>query len=91
LFGRQLKRLVIVYRSPKITDMYLYVDAIKGLDPVPESLLSRFGEPVEALRFALTPERALARAETTAVLDALADHGFYLQLPPSPEAWQEDR
>lgn len=86
-----MKRLVIVYRSPKVADMYLYVDAGNGLAGVPEALLARFGEPVEALRLTLTPDRTLARAQAPAVLDAIAAEGFYLQMPPSPEAWSERR
>ena len=84
-----MNRLVIVYRSSKVADMYLFVDAVEGLAPVPEALLARFGKPVEALRLSLTPDRRLARAETSTVLDALANDGFYLQMPPSPEAAQD--
>lgn len=81
-----MKRLVIVYRSPKVAEMYLYVNLAEQLERVPEVLLARFGEPVEVMRLALAPERALARVETAAVLEALAGQGFYLQLPPPVES-----
>ncbi len=76
-------REVIVYKSVRIPDMYLFVDRDEGLDRVPAALLARFGAPVEALRFELTPERRLSRSDAPTVLAALASQGFYLQLPPT--------
>ena len=83
-----MKRLVVVYRSPRIENMYLFVDGDEGTERVPEELLGRFGEPQEALRLVLTPERRLARAEAAVVLEAIEAQGFYLQLPPAPEEWR---
>ena len=76
-------RHVIVYKSVKVADMYLFVDQHEGLERVPQSLLTRFGKPVEAMRFELTPERRLSRSAAPAVLDAIASRGFYLQMPPA--------
>jgi uncharacterized protein YcgL (UPF0745 family) len=76
-------RHVVVYKSARVADMYLFVDADDGLQRVPAPLLSRFGRPVEALRFELTPERKLSRSEASVVLDAIAKRGFYLQMPPT--------
>jgi uncharacterized protein YcgL (UPF0745 family) len=45
-------------------------------------LLARFGKPIEALQVGLTAERKLARSEAPAVLEAIAERGYYLQLPP---------
>ena len=75
-------RDVAVYRSKRIVDMYLYVD--QALDPMslPQELLNRFGTPVEAMRFKLAANRSLARVDAKKVLAAIADHGYYLQLPP---------
>ena len=78
-------RHVIVYKSVRIADMYLFVDQREGLERVPAALLQRFGVPVEALRFELTAERRLSRSDAAVVLDALAKQGFYLQLPPTIE------
>jgi uncharacterized protein len=74
---------VIVYKSVRIAEMYLFVDQEEGLDRVPPELLKRFGKPLEALRLELTPQRRLSRSEAPAVLDAIAKQGFYLQLPPA--------
>jgi uncharacterized protein YcgL (UPF0745 family) len=79
-------RHVIVYKSVKVADMYLFVDQGEDLKRVPQSLLTRFGKPVEAMRLELTPERRLSRSEAPAVLDAIASRGFYLQMPPSVDS-----
>lgn len=76
--------VVSIYRSPKKEGMYLYVEKAGGLDEVPESLLKQFGAAQLAMTLALTPERKLARAEAARVLEAIAEQGYYLQLPPSP-------
>ncbi len=82
---------VIVYKSVRVADMYLFVDQHEGLDRVPAALLARFGKPEEALRLKLTPERRLARSDAPAVLAAIATHGFYLQLPPRIESLEVKR
>lgn len=66
--------------------MYLFVDKQEGLARVPESLLQRFGKPESALLLMLSPERTLARADASRVLEAIAGQGFYLQMPPLPDA-----
>jgi uncharacterized protein len=80
-----MSRSITVYRSSRVQDMYLLVDRDQGLEPVPEPLLVRFGTPIEAFAFEMTPERRLARADAGAVLRAIAERGYYLQLPPNPE------
>ena len=75
-------RHVIVYKSVKVADMYLFVDQNENLERVPPSLLERFGRPVEAMRLELTAERRLARTEAPTVLEAISARGFYLQMPP---------
>lgn len=82
-----MKRLVVVYRSPRVENMYLFVDRQEGTARVPEELLTRFGEPEEALSLELTPERSLARVHGRTVLDAIELSGYYLQLPPAPDDW----
>lgn len=76
-------RQVIVYKSVRIAEMYLFVGQEEGLDRVPAELLKRFGKPVEAMRLELTAQRRLSRSEAPAVLDAIAKQGFYLQMPPA--------
>ena len=72
-----------VFRSPRREGMYLYVDKSEGLGRVPEELLAAFGPPQSALVFRLDAGRRLARVPAQTVLDALADKGFYLQMPPA--------
>ncbi len=79
-------RLATIYRSPKEEGLYLYVDKTDDLSRVPEELLKRFGKPELAMRLLLDPQRKLARADTTKVLQAVETQGFYLQLPPSKES-----
>lgn len=81
-----MKIICSVYRSSLIDEMYLYVDKKNDLARVPETLLASFGKPVLAMTLALYPERKLARAEIAKVLEAIAHNGFYLQMPPTPEA-----
>ena len=66
--------------------MYLYVEKARGLEDVPQVLMERFGEPQEVMTLLLRPDRKLARADAREVLESIRDKGFYLQMPPSPEA-----
>ncbi len=86
-----MTRSVAVYRSSRVADMYLFVDAGEGVARVPAALMQRFGRPVEALTMELTVDRKLARASASEVLAAIARQGFYLQLPPGPELWRDGR
>ena len=80
-----MKKLCSVYRSSRVEGMYLYVDKKDQLARVPEDLLATFGKPELAMTLELYPERRLARADVNKVLEAIAEHGFYLQMPPKPE------
>ncbi len=77
-----MKKLCHVYKSPREEGMYLFVDREEGLEPVPEALLKKFGEPQLVTTLVLTPQRKLAQADATKVLAALSEQGFYLQMPP---------
>ena len=78
-----MKRLVEIFKSNRQQEMYLYVDKARGLVDVPEALLARFGEPESLMTLLLAPERKLARADATEVLNMISDQGFYLQMPPT--------
>lgn len=80
------RRLVSVFRSTRREGMYLYVDRGEGLARVPEPLRALFGTPQHAMDLLLTPARTLARVAATDVLAAIRDQGFYLQMPPQPDA-----
>jgi len=74
-----------IYRSSKKDEMYLYVDKRKGLEAAPEALLQQFGTPIHVLDMLLRPERTLARVDMAKVRKALAEQGWFLQLPPPPD------
>ena len=78
-----MKRLCQVFRSPRRQEMYLYVDKARGLEDVPEELMNQFGEPESIMTLVLDSQRKLARADVTEVLANIAEHGFYLQMPPT--------
>ena len=77
--------LVEVFKATRREETYLYVERERGLQDIPEELLSQFGELVSVLSLQLTPEKKLARADAAEVLAQISDKGFYLQLPPTPE------
>ena len=87
------RALVSIFRSPRRAEMYLYLPRPAQFDDLPEALQSQFGEPEHVMDLLLTPERRLARVDVVRVLDAIAEKGFYLQMPPSAETlanWQRD-
>jgi hypothetical protein len=63
----------------------LYVSLQDDLKRVPEVLLETFGRPELVTKLIITEDRKLARAEASKVLAAIAEKGFYLQLPPPKE------
>ncbi len=77
-----------IYRSRRREEMYLYVAADRGLDPVPPALLAQFGDPEPVMTLALDGDRRLARADVNEVMAAIAGQGYYLQMPPGPAQWQ---
>ncbi len=76
-----------IYKSSRKDEMYLYVPKAKGLQAVPEALLAGFGQPRHVTDLVLSPERPLARADVSKVMEHLESAGFYLQMPPPPEPW----
>jgi len=75
-----------VYKGSREEEMYLFVDRSEGLTRVPEALLTRFGKAALVTTITLTAERRLARADARRVLAAIAEQGYYLQLPPGNAA-----
>jgi uncharacterized protein YcgL (UPF0745 family) len=86
IYQNDNKRLIEIFRSTRDADCYLYVDKKEGLARVPQTLLERFGKPVTAMTMILEPNRKLARADASNVLDNIRDQGFYLQMPPLPDS-----
>ncbi|BFM10904.1 YcgL domain-containing protein [Simiduia litorea] len=85
-----LKNLCEVYKSPKDSDMFLYVRKTVGLSRVPEALLEKFGKPVLAMTLLLKDGRKLARVDVEKVKLALDANGFFLQLPPPKDDYMTD-
>lgn len=85
-----MKKICSVYRSPKEEGMYLYVDKKIGLESVPEALLKRFGKPELAMTLVLTPDKKLARADASRVIEMIEEQGFYLQIPPRPDELMQE-
>lgn len=74
--------LCTVYRSSREAELYVYVKRDEALTRVPPDLLGKLGVTSEVMTIKLTPDRKLARANASDVLAAIAEKGFYLQLPP---------
>ncbi len=74
-----------VYKSRKRPDTYVYLAEKDAFAALPEALRQHLGELERALEFELDPQRRLARVEASTVLAALAQTGYFLQLPPAVE------
>ncbi|MFT6734106.1 MAG: hypothetical protein ACJAS9_002301 [Polaribacter sp.] len=75
--------LASVYRSKVKDQMYLYISIKDDFSVVPEKLLKMFGMPEFALQLNLAKRNKLARVELTEVKKALAEQGYFLQMPPA--------
>ena len=84
-------RIVEILKGNKKEEMYLYVDQKEGLRRVPNDLLSTFGQTESVMILALTRDKKLARVEAADVFEAIEQHGYFLQMPPSPEALVESQ
>ncbi|MCB1614775.1 MAG: YcgL domain-containing protein [Pseudomonadales bacterium] len=78
-----MQKLTSIYRSSKEEGLYLYLEKDSDINQLPEELKKRFGNAELAMTLLITPERKLARAKASAVLEAIENQGFYLQLPPT--------
>lgn len=78
--------LCTIYKGSREPELYLYVDRVDGIARVPDELLARLGTVSEVMTIKLTPQRKLARASAPQVLAAIAEKGYYLQLPPNIHA-----
>ncbi|PSW18738.1 YcgL domain-containing protein [Photobacterium sanctipauli] len=74
--------LCAIYKSPKKDSTYLYINKKDDFSAVPESLMKTFGTPQFVMVLKLEGERKLAQADIEKVKAALADTGYYLQVPP---------
>lgn len=82
-------RLVEIFKGDKKEEMYLYVDQKKGLQKVPEDLLASFGRIESVMVLPMTQDKKLARVKASDVLEGISKEGYFLQMPPAPEALGE--
>ena len=82
-------RLVEIFKGDKKEEMYLYVDQKKGLQKVPEDLLAAFGRIESVMVLPMTQDKKLARVKASDVLEGISKEGYFLQMPPAPEALAE--
>lgn len=81
--------LCAIYKSPKKNETYLYVAKRDDFSEVPVPLMDTFGVPQFVMLFNLAGDKQLLRTENEKVLGAIAEKGFYLQLPPKSESLLE--
>ena len=82
-------RLVEIFKGDKKEEMYLYVDQKEGLQKVPGDLLASFGRIESVMILPMNQEKKLARVKASDVLRGIKKEGYFLQMPPSPEALAE--
>ena len=82
-------RVIEIFKGHKKEEMYLYVEQKNGLKSVPDDLLVTFGQTESVMVLLLTKDKKLARVTASDVLAAIEDQGYFLQMPPPPEALAE--
>ena len=82
-------RLVEIFKGDKKEEMYLYVDQREGLQKVPGDLLASFGRIESVMVLPMTQDKKLARVKASDVLEGISKEGYFLQMPPAPEALAE--
>lgn len=75
----------VIYRSARHEQTYLYVEKKDDFTRVPEELMKIFAPPQRVMILALDGSKKLANADVEKVKQALADSGYYLQLPSAQD------
>lgn len=75
-----------VYKSLRKADTYIYLAARDGFEALPPPVREQLGGLEFVLEVELDATRRLARADVAQVREALAGRGFFLQVPPPPDA-----
>ncbi len=86
----QIEHICEIYRCSCKDGMYLYVDQKDGLNNLPEVLVKKIGQPELTMTLTITAETKLARANAGVILDALANQGFYLQMPATHSDYMQE-
>ena len=82
-------RVIEIFKGHKKEEMYLYVEQKNGLKSVPDDLLATFGQTESVMVLLLTKDKKFARVTASDVLAAIENQGYFLQMPPPPEALAE--
>lgn len=77
--------LCAVYKTKKKEGMYLYVQTRDNFEAVPEILMEQFGKPELAMMLALDKHEQIGTIAKDALVEALNEKGYYLQMPPKQE------
>lgn len=72
-----------VYKSLRKPDTYVYLRKRDDFEVLPEPVRAPLGTLVFVLEVGLGPDRKLARADAAVVRANLAQHGYFLQFPPT--------
>ena len=78
-----------IYKSSKKSEHYLFIEKADNLDKVPEQLQGILGELELVMELDITPERKLALSDAQEVLKQIEEKGFYLQMPPEGDFFNE--
>lgn len=73
--------LCSIYKSSKKVGSYLYISKKDDFSAVPEALMQMFGTPSFVMVIKMDG-RKLAQVDIEKVKVALAEDGFFLQVPP---------
>ncbi|MGR8933531.1 MAG: YcgL domain-containing protein [Gammaproteobacteria bacterium] len=72
-----------IYKSSKKDELYVYLLKKDDFSALPPTLFHSIGTPGFVMEIELTPERKLARADSTQVIRQLQEKGFFVQMPPT--------
>ena len=62
--------------------MYVYLNKQDDFSCIPDAILKSIGEPSFVMELEITAERKLARENASDILQGIAEHGFFIQMPP---------
>ena len=79
-----------IFKSLRKPDTYVYLPSGAEFEALPEALRRVFGSPEKVMDLDLNSDTKLALADVSDVLKKIAEHGFYLQLPPNAQLSKHD-
>ena len=72
-----------IYKCSRKEHTYIYINEKDKFDDIPEVLMKTLGSLSFVMELELYPEKHLAQASASEVIEKLNEQGFYLQLPPA--------